>query len=111
MQEEWRRISLEGFQHYRINRNGTIVDECWQRIRCKMGTRRMMADIRDASGKRRSLNLAKLVLLTFLGSSPGREWVVYIDGNKRNCSYSNLAWASLEEIIALSKEQAAKCGH
>lgn len=105
--ETWADIpGYEGL--YRVSTLGRVVS-CGStfrgRFRGNMGTRingkgYRSANLTDASGKKRAIEVHRLVALTFLGPPVAGMEVRHIDGNRANPALTNLAWGTRRENAA-----------
>lgn len=106
MQERWKPIPVEGLSHYWVSREGHIRDEHGRKVQRQVSRRPVRVVLIDMNGKKQRVNVARIVLTTFLGpSSQGRDRICYLDGDRGNCNYANIAWASKEQMLAIGIER------
>lgn len=100
--DDWRRIP--GFSRYEINPFGHLRSLNYKGY----GSIRRIFPVEDKDGyyyillhadcgKRKSLRISRLVLLTFIGPSPEGTICAHLDGSRKNNSLENLKWVTYKE--------------
>lgn len=97
---------IPGFPRYAIDENGTVISVCGHRG----GANRLWKDAKHVKqlpdtdgyyrvylshdGHGRTVNVHRLVLITFVGPCPDGMQCRHLDGNQTNNHVSNLAWGT-----------------
>lgn len=87
---------------YEITEDGRIYDTQRSRYKkvSKMGNGTYNVTLLDGSNKQHTYLLPKLIFYAFTGQTPARNEVIdHIDGDKSNCSISNLRLISRSELM------------
>lgn len=76
---------------YYVHKNGVIIKENRKNGKIEKLTGRFRNNRRTIKFDKREKNVATIVLETFYNNLPKKYTIEYIDGDARNCSFSNLA--------------------
>lgn len=104
MSEEWR--SIPGYERtYRVSSIGRVESIPRPRTRggllsIKLGKRGYPAVALVQDGKQATHEVHRLVALAFLGPRPEGQEVRHLDGDRTNCTASNLAYGTRSENLA-----------
>ena len=116
---EWRKV--DGFQRYSVSNGGQVRNDATGRILRTQADRfgYLRLGLSNENGRRKKY-LHRLVAEAFVPNPQNKKEVNHIDGNKLNCSASNLEWVTPHENLihmyrvlgvkrrSLSKEEIAK---
>ena len=99
MEQEWRRI--KGFSNFEVSneghvRNATTGVVYSEKARSKT-SQYIYVCIKPDCGKRKNVNIHRLVAETFLEKPLNKTQVNHIDGNKKNNRADNLEWVTASE--------------
>lgn len=96
LSEGWAEIVMEDvLTGYQISKLGEVTRPDGELARPSHDGGTLRVNLRRTDGRYRSVQLAKLVLWVFEG---GDGTPVYLDGDKKNCRFDNLRWATDEEV-------------
>ena len=96
-------IPIPGFENYFISKDAkiySIISEDFIVInveKCKKNNRTVRIKVYNNQNKRKSMELSRLVALTYLPNPENKKEVNHIDGNKYNNHLTNLEWNTIKE--------------
>jgi hypothetical protein len=74
-----------------LRRDGTVTNAGGVPYRPSVNTKGYSRIfVKNVHGKTLTLNLHTLLAKVFLGYTHGKDYVLFVDGNKQNCAVSNL---------------------
>lgn len=98
-EEEWKRVNISGFSDYymvsTMGRVYSIQRKIIMRQKNDGGYRAVGLSL--GSDKKRTIKVHKLVALTFIPLSEGRDKINHKDGHKDNNNVDNLEWTTQKE--------------
>ena len=90
---------VPGFSRYAVTDQGQIWHRFWQRFlrQSKQAGGYLFVRLTSDAGKKRTIRIHQIVMLTFVGSCPDGLLVRHLDGNPKNNSIKNLEYGTPKE--------------
>lgn len=89
--------NIEGYTNYHITNDGRVYSfnqNKWKKIHIHRG--RAMIKLSDGHGNMKNRSISRLVAKAYVPNPENKPYVLHLDNNPLNNSFSNLKWPKLK---------------